>query len=39
MRKYFEDTEETIEKWKFGAAFVVVAAAWWIILAIDFGII
>lgn len=39
MRKYFEDDAETIERWKFGAAFIGVGAAWWIVLALSFGII
>lgn len=39
MSKWFEDTEETVERWKFGAAFVGVVAAWWIVLAVNFGII
>ena len=39
MRKYFLDTEEDIERWKYAAGFVGVALAWGIVLAANFGII
>ncbi len=39
MMKFFMDTEETIERWKYAAGFVGVALAWGIVLAANFGII
>lgn len=39
MRKYFMDTEESIERWKYAAGFVGAVLAWGIVLAASFGII
>jgi hypothetical protein len=39
MRKYFEGTEETIERWKYAAGLLGIVLAWWIVLAVNFGII
>ena len=39
MRKYFEGTEETIERWKYAAGLLGIVLAWWIALALSFGII
>ena len=39
MRKYFVDTEETIERWKYAAGLLGTVLAWGIVLAVNFGII
>lgn len=37
--KFFMDTEESIERWKYAAGFVGAVLAWGIVLAMSFGII
>lgn len=39
MLKYFMDTEETIERWKYATGIVGTALVWGVMLAIHFGLI